>query len=942
MLKHSHQRCLSSIPLVSSLRPNRLWRFIRSVSLHPNRPWRSTAIFTHFTHTFNKMATIKLDHIELLVGASNHALWKRGISQVLQGEGYWGHVEGSLLPFSPFPRSDQPAPCDTTSTAEAITALQEWWQKDSKARTIIERRISPVVLNLLPQGLEVTARTVWERINALYGRVDIMSQFDLRDRLARARLKDHHDLDRYIGEFQAARIKFIEMGVSYSEAEMVHQILRGLPGSPSWVNFRQLLTQVVQDHLDSHAQSPLVADALLNRVISRLDIECLHLGSDRTQKGGPGSEYANLAATSSIRKHPNNPKGVVCSNCQKKSHDVDHCWAKGGGMEGQGPPRKSPGPLSGPTAAVVTETAAVVSSLPDTTPPGFLGDLSCAALPDEFGLFAQKTVTALMDSGASSHLIQSKEYFWTYVPSQARNVKTANHGILRTLAAGDCLAKVTYDGRSTILKLRDCLHAPDACVNLISVGRMVTSGMACNFKANRVVVLHDGTPLADGPMVGKLFALNIEFIKPPPSSSSVPTSIDSTDEVACFTRVPVTMDLWHHRLGHIGEAATRQLVKSTVGVAFSPGDTLSQCEPCIMGKHPRHPHPSSRTSRVTAPLELIHCDICGPFPVETPHGKRYFVIFLDDCSSGLDLQLLATRDQAFDAWCNVQPRWELQLGTKVKTFRCDGAAELPGRDQAFIAQLEAQGIKRDITPRYEHWKNGKAERVMRTLQGRILAMIVASQLPLTYWGEAALTAAYLFNLTVTSALPSGVTPFEMFHSRKPDVSHLRVWGVRCFAHVPRELQSKLGTKSRECLFMGYPPGQRGYRVRDLQTLQFYTSGSVIFDENIPYHAVHQIPSDPPDYSGLPFEPAVMENLPAHLRLHPLVLYLLQPDLADLSPPWCGHGGPELSPRLAKPTPSKSWQPRLIWQNCGRQRRTGSWEGLVATSCVKMSKARQRR
>ena len=55
-------------------------------------------------------------------------------------------------------------------------------------------------------------------------------------------------------------------------------------------------------------------------------------------------------------------------------------------------------------------------------------------------------------------------------------------------------------------------------------------------------------------------------------------------------------------------------------------------------------------------------------------------------------------------------------------------------------------------------------------------MIMAFQLPLMYWGEAALTAAYLFNLTVTSTLPSGVTPFEMFHLRKPDISHLRVWG----------------------------------------------------------------------------------------------------------------------------------------------------------------------
>src|ERR1700682_4907069 len=104
------------------------------------------------------MATIKLDRIELLVGASNDIIWKRAISQVLQGEGYWGHVEGRPDLFSPFPRSEQPSPCHTSSTAKEISALQEWWQKDSKARTIIEHRVSPIVLSLLPQGVEVTAR----------------------------------------------------------------------------------------------------------------------------------------------------------------------------------------------------------------------------------------------------------------------------------------------------------------------------------------------------------------------------------------------------------------------------------------------------------------------------------------------------------------------------------------------------------------------------------------------------------------------------------------------------------------------------------------------------------------------------------------------------------------------------------------------------------------
>ncbi len=258
------------------------------------------------------------------------------------------------------------------------------------------------------------------------------------------------------------------------------------------------------------------------------------------------------------------------------------------------------------------------------------------------------------------------------------------------------------------------------------------------------------------------------------------------------------MDLWHHRMGHIGEDATKSLLRSVKGVSFPPGDKLSKCEPCIIGKHARTPHPSSTTHKTTELLELIHCDLCGPFPVLTPHGKLYLIAFLEDSGNILKLHCLARKDQSADAFHITRANWERKTGKKLLRFRVDGAGEL-GSDE-FVKTLESMGIERDVTLCYEHWKNGKMERVFCTIQGRMLAMLTAA----------------------------------------------------CFAHVPVELQTKLGAKSCECLFMGYPPSGRGYRVRSLTTNHFFDSGNVIFDENIPYHALHEISSNPVDYSSLPF------------------------------------------------------------------------------------------
>jgi len=163
------------------------------------------------------MATIKLDHIELLAGLSNYDAWRRSISQVLQGEGYWGHTEGNVNIFSAFPIEPSPDIPTTASSPEQLTAYREWWKTNSKARTIIEHRITPVILTLLPQGVEVTARSVWETLKGLYSRRDVMSQFELRDRLANAKLKDHNDLDHYLGEFKVGHLRLLKMGLTYSE-----------------------------------------------------------------------------------------------------------------------------------------------------------------------------------------------------------------------------------------------------------------------------------------------------------------------------------------------------------------------------------------------------------------------------------------------------------------------------------------------------------------------------------------------------------------------------------------------------------------------------------------------------------------------------------------------------------------------------------------------------
>lgn len=65
---------------------------------------------------------------------------------------------------------------------------------------------------------------------------------------------------------------------------------------------------------------------------------------------------------------------------------------------------------------------------------------------------------------------------------------------------------------------------------------------------------------------------------------------------------------------------------------------------------------------------------------------------------------------------------------------------------------------------------------------------------------------------------------------KPTYDHLRVFGSLCFVHSKSRDKDKFGSRSRRCVFVGYPFNQKGWKVFDLETEEFLISRDVIFKE----------------------------------------------------------------------------------------------------------------
>jgi len=106
-----------------------------------------------------------------------------------------------------------------------------------------------------------------------------------------------------------------------------------------------------------------------------------------------------------------------------------------------------------------------------------------------------------------------------------------------------------------------------------------------------------------------------------------------------------------------------------------------------------------------------------------------------------------------------------------------------------------------------------------------------ASLPITFWGECVLTAAHLINRTPTKPLHLK-TPCEVLFGTKPTYETLKVLECLCYAHNREPNRDKFGSRATKYLFLGYPHGQKGWRVYDLKTRKVLTSRDVIFYEDV--------------------------------------------------------------------------------------------------------------
>eukprot|EP00253_Pinus_taeda_P018302 PITA_18302 len=117
----------------------------------------------------------------------------------------------------------------------------------------------------------------------------------------------------------------------------------------------------------------------------------------------------------------------------------------------------------------------------------------------------------------------------------------------------------------------------------------------------------------------------------------------------------------------------------------------------------------------------------------------------------------------------------------------------------------------------------------KTLIERARSMLSGAGLGQELWAEAVETTCYLVNKSPSSALEDK-TPQEVWIGKKPSLSHLRVFGCDAYVHVPKEKRTKLDSKSKKCIFIGYKDGLKGYKLWNPVTRKVVYNQDVVFKE----------------------------------------------------------------------------------------------------------------
>ncbi|RDX86466.1 hypothetical protein CR513_32196, partial [Mucuna pruriens] len=219
--------------------------------------------------------------------------------------------------------------------------------------------------------------------------------------------------------------------------------------------------------------------------------------------------------------------------------------------------------------------------------------------------------------------------------------------------------------------------------NLISISILDKFGFSCFFGNNKVSLYQNSNIVRSDSLIDNLYMLDVV------SSHNEILQIGSQGTKRKLIENSVILQ--HKCLSHISKQRIQRLVSDEI---IEPLD-LSNFK--VWKTNIR----KLGAERAKDVLELIHTNICGPFPTVSWNGQQYFITFINDYSKCGYLYLVHEKSQSLDIFKSFKAK-----KIKVVEFDCggeyygryDGSREQCPRPFAFFLKKECEIVSQYTMP----------------------------------------------------------------------------------------------------------------------------------------------------------------------------------------------------------------------------------------------------
>jgi len=228
------------------------------------------------------------------------------------------------------------------------------------------------------------------------------------------------------------------------------------------------------------------------------------------------------------------------------------------------------------------------------------------------------------------------------------------------------------------------------------------------------------------------------------------------------------------------------------------------------------------------PLGLLHMDLFRPSRTMSLGGNYYGLVIVDDYSRFTWTFFIATKDETYHAFKRFVKVIQNGKDCNISSIKSNHGGEF--QNEKFDRFYSKLGINHNFLAPRTPQQNGVVERKNWSLEELARTMLNETELPKYFWADVVSTTCYVLNRVLTRPMLKK-TPYELFKGRKPSVSHLKVFGCKCFIlNNGKDNLGKFDSKSDEGIFLSYSLHGHAYRTFNKRTKLVEESMHITFDE----------------------------------------------------------------------------------------------------------------